>query len=178
MVSGNFAYRRILLRDFHLQAPCNSDPLDDDGTKAVDARHWGRSWGPPFGAQAADLRPLGCQRAALTAALDARHRRPNNISSSPTNFYIFIFNKNENTWKRPGASMSSIGLRLQDFTPQKMLKCNVELSKRGIALIMIMARLPNSIKQMHRSHGLNSIKKALLTAIVFKKERFTFKLLY
>ena len=29
--------------------------------------------------------------------------------------------------------MSSIGLRLQDFTPQKMLKCNVELSKRGIA---------------------------------------------
>jgi len=68
--------------------------------------------------------------------------------------------------KRPGASLSRIGLRLQDFTPQKMLKCNVELSKRGIALIMIMARLRNSIKQMHPSHGLNSIKKALLTAIV------------
>lgn len=49
--------------------------------------------------------------------------------------------------KRPGASLSRIGLLLQDFTPQKMLKCNVELSKRGIALMMIMARLLNSIKQ-------------------------------
>jgi len=77
-----------------------------------------------------------------------------------------FMDKNEKTWKRPGASLSRIGLRLQDFTPQKMLKCNVELSKRGIALIMIMARLRNSIKQMHPSHGLNSIKKALLTAIV------------
>ena len=35
MVSGNFAYRRILLRDFHLQAPWNSDPLDDDATNIL-----------------------------------------------------------------------------------------------------------------------------------------------
>ena len=31
--------------------------------------------------------------------------------------------KNEKTSKRPGASLSRIGLWLQDFTAQKMLKC-------------------------------------------------------